>query len=157
MKKFKNLKYRFFLIYLIFRFIPWEGINLIQYIIVYLYLKKLWICLLWKKIVYCVKYVYSIQYAYTMHTIFLSIISWGHHTLIESNFCLALAVSKKYQSQIEKLINSKRFALSKKTSWPDQFRGAVNTNNGDVENAALTDHILHSIAFFWKVGFFIER
>ena len=38
----------------------------------------------------------------------------------------------------------------KKTSWFDQFKNAVNVNNGD-ECASTTDHILHSIAFGWKL------
>ena len=63
-----------------------------------------------------------------------------------------LAMSKKYEVQIENLIASKQFPCEgKKTSWPDQFRNSVNVNNGDVENASLMDHFLHSVSFFWKV------
>ncbi len=44
----------------------------------------------------------------------------------------------------------------KKTSWIDQFKNAINVNQGDsIENATCTDHILHSIAFYWKCLFSI--
>ena len=44
----------------------------------------------------------------------------------------------------------------KKTSWIDQFKNAINVNQGDsIENASCTDHILHSIAFYWKCLFSI--
>ena len=42
----------------------------------------------------------------------------------------------------------------KKTSWFDQFKNAVNVNNGS-EDASTMDHILHSIAFGWKMIFSI--
>ena len=61
-------------------------------------------------------------------------------------------MSKKYQSQIERFINSKSLPVdNKKQSWPDQFKNAVNVNNGDIENASFIDNILHSIFFPWKV------
>ena len=46
----------------------------------------------------------------------------------------------------------------KKTSWIDQFKNAINVNQGDsIENATCTDHILHSIAFYWKCLFQVHN
>ncbi len=61
-------------------------------------------------------------------------------------------MSKKYESEIQKLLRSKQFShSSKKPSWPDQFKNAANVNNSDIENASLANHVAHCLSFFWKV------
>lgn len=61
-------------------------------------------------------------------------------------------MSKKYESEIQRLLRSKQFPhSSKKSSWPDQFKDATNVNNGDIDNASLANHVAHSLSFLWKV------
>jgi solute carrier family 8 (sodium/calcium exchanger) len=66
-------------------------------------------------------------------------------------------IGADFKNLVNRLVNKTNMNLDAlrvdKVSWGDQFRNAMNVNDGDIEAATTLDYVLHFLSFGWKVSY----